>query len=51
MLAWLLIVLAGLVGLFYLLSGDASSLSELSGGNIAYMIAGGALIVLYLMTV
>lgn len=51
MLAWLLIVLAGLVGLFYLLSGDGSGLSSLGGGNIAYLVAGGALVVLYLMTV
>ncbi len=51
MLAWLLILLAALVGVFYMLSGDGTSLSDLGGGNIAYIVAGGALVVLYLMTI
>jgi aspartyl protease family protein len=50
MLAWLVLVLAALVGLFLLLSGSGGSLSDLGGDNIAYLIGGGALVLLYIVS-
>jgi aspartyl protease family protein len=48
MLVWLVLLLGALVTLFLVLSGDASALSDLGGDKIAYLIGGGALMLLYL---
>jgi aspartyl protease family protein len=48
MLAWLMLVLASLVALFFLLTGDASTLFERDGDDIAYLLGGGALLLLYI---
>jgi aspartyl protease family protein len=48
MLVWLVLLLAALVALFLFLSGDASAFSDLGGDKIAYLVGGGALILLYL---
>jgi len=50
MLAWLVLLLAVLVGLFLMLSGDASAITNLKGGEIAYLIGGGALVLLYVVS-
>lgn len=47
MLGWLLILLAGLVGLFYLLSGQDLSLLSLEGGEIAALVVFAALALIY----
>lgn len=51
MLAWLVLLLAALVGLFLVLSGNASTLTELGGDKIAYLLGGGALVLLYIASV
>jgi len=51
MLGWLVIVLLALVGLFFLLSGEPAAVSELGGDGIAYLITGGALVLLYLASI
>lgn len=51
MLALLLIVLAVLVGVFYLLSGSGGPLGEIGGGEIAYIIVGGALVAVYVLSI
>lgn len=48
MLVWLMVLLAGLLGLFFLLSGQDSPLSTLEGGEIAVAVVFGALALLYL---
>jgi len=50
MLAILLIVLAGLIALFWGLDGDTGSLAGLAGDHIGYVIGLVALLVLYLAT-
>jgi aspartyl protease family protein len=50
MLVVLLFILAGLIALFWALSGDTSTLSTLTGGNIAYILALLGLVALYLST-
>ncbi len=51
MLGILLAILVALVALFWSLSGDTGDLSALSGGNLIYIIAGLALIALYLASI
>jgi aspartyl protease family protein len=50
MLAWLVLLLAALVALFLVLSGNASAVSDLGGDKIAYLLGGGALVLLYLVS-
>lgn len=49
MLGWLLVVLAVLVGAFYALTGTEAG-ETLEGGEVIYIVACGALILLYLST-
>lgn len=50
MLMWLLLLLGALVGLFYFLSGDGGALANLGGAEIAVLVAGGALVLLYILS-
>jgi aspartyl protease family protein len=50
MLGWLVAVLAVLVGAFYVLGGSAADGGGLEGGQIIYIVACGALVLLYLST-
>lgn len=47
MLGWLAVILALLVGLFYFLTGEGSSVSDLSGIDRWMFIGAGAIVVLY----
>lgn len=48
MLVWLMVMLAALLGLFYLLSGEGNPLASLEGGELAVLAVFGALALLYL---
>jgi len=50
MLVWLLVLLAALVGLFYVLSGGNASLGSLDGGEIGALVIGGALVLIYVFS-
>lgn len=50
MLGWIFLVLTGLVAVFYLLSGNSDLANQLSGGEIGYLIVGGALVAVYLLS-
>lgn len=50
MLVWLFVLLAGLIGLFFLLSGETAPLSGLDGGDIGLLVIGGALVAVYLFS-
>jgi aspartyl protease family protein len=48
MLVWLMVMLASLVGLFYLLAGHGNPLASLEGGELAVLAVFGALALLYM---
>ncbi len=50
MLMWLLLLLAALVAVFYLLSGNSGALSGLEGGEIAVAVVLTALVLLYMLS-
>jgi aspartyl protease family protein len=51
MLAFLFLVLLALLGLFFLLRGGGGAFPALGGGEIAYLFAGGALVLLYFASI
>jgi aspartyl protease family protein len=49
---WLLFLLLGLlIGVFFLLSGNADALGTIDGGMAAYILVAGALLVVYLLSI
>ena len=50
MLVWLMLMLAALLGLFYLLSGRDNPLASLAGGELAVLAVSGGLALLYVVS-